>query len=393
MSTKRRTDSLADADELALLSAFLDGELSSSEEAALLHKLSQNPLLQDALDELADQIVSTQRLLAPSPAGSWPSYRSTADDDADPSLDIAARVMAEIDAAAMADSASSVEHLSSLALDGAATPAQSRRLDQLLETHADTAFAFAAAVDVTRAAVHVDGVPEVARSLETLPDHVLAKVERTERAWALSAGAVDGQLSAAEENELAGLCGADGALLVELETQQQHTHHVAEALRAAADSPAFLRYAERAGAAALQAIAATQLQQAPKPQTTTTTAPLSLLARIKATLGQGFAPLMAASVAALAFVVIGKSEPATTSNPEPGAFAELQKQFLDVVAPVVLAENRSVPTAELAVLRDNTADVMALDATSTTMVFSTAESNITVIWVAGFDDDAEEQGT
>jgi hypothetical protein len=47
-------------------------------------------------------------------------------------------------------------------------------------------------------------------------------------------------------------------------------------------------------------------------------------------------------------------------------------------------------------LSDNSADVEAIDATGTTMVFQTAESNITVIWLAGLDDDvvdAGEQGT
>ena len=384
MSSKRPPDS----DELALLSAFLDGELSSADEAALLQKLAQHPAQQDALDDLADQIVSTQRLLHPG-----------VDDADDFSADIAARVMAEIDPDALGSfpgaASSAVEHLSHLAVDGACTPAQAARLDALLDDpqHAATATAFVAAVDVTRAAVHVDAVPAVARSLQTLPDHVLAKVERTERAWALSAGAVDGQLSAAEENELAGLCGADASLLHELQVQARDSGHVAEALRAAADSPAFLRLAERAGAAALQAITATQLQEAKTTTTTTKAAPLSLLARLRAALGQGFAPLVGTSVAALAFVVIGKSEPQTTTDPDPGAFAELQKQFIDVVSPVVLAGNRTVPTKELALLGDNAAEVQALDATSTTMVFSTAESNITIIWVAGLGDDDEEQGT
>ncbi len=379
MSTKRAPDS----DELALLSAFLDGELSSVDESALLHKLSQRPDLQDALDALADQIVATQRLLHPSHTGT-----STDLDGA-----IAARVMADIDPAALPDAAASIEHLTHLAVDGACTPAQAQRLDQFLDApdHAATAFAFAAAVDVTRAAVHLDGVPEIARSLQTLPEHVLAKVERTERAWALSAGAVDAQLSAAEENELVGLCGADVAHLDELQIQSQLTAHVAEALRAAADSAAFLRLADKAGAAALQAIAATQRQQAPAKQTTTPSVSPSFFARLRSALGHALAPLAAVTAAAAVFVLISQSDPPTSKDPDPGAFAELQRHFLDVVAPVVLAENHSVPTTELALLGDNTAEVEAIDATSTTMVFSTDASNITVIWVAGLDD--EEQGT
>ena len=53
-----------------------------------------------------------------------------------------------------------------------------------------------------------------------------------------------------------------------------------------------------------------------------------------------------------------------------------------------------LPDGNLPVIADNGADVETLDAAGTTMVFQTAESNITVIWVAGLDDDsAEEQGT
>ena len=376
-----------DADDLALLSAFLDGELSSSAEAAVLEKLSLHPALQDTLDALADQIVCTQRLLHSRPS-------DAADHDDAFASTLAAAVMSEIDPAAMPDSSASVEFLSHLVVDAVATHAQAQRLDQLLDNpaHAATAIATATATDFTRAAVQLDAIPEIARSLQGLSDHVFARVERTERAWALGTGAIDAQLSPAQENELVGWCGADADIFSEFGLQARQSVYVAEALRAAADSPAFLRLAEKAGAAALQAISATELLKVTQTKTPSPAPAPSWFERWQAGLRPAFAPLIAASAAAALFVVIAQSEPPATTAVGQGAFAEVQKHFLDVMGPVVLANNRSMPTAELSLLRDNAADVQAIDATGTTMVFSTAESNITVIWVAGLEDE-QEQGT
>ena len=77
--------------------------------------------------------------------------------------------------------------------------------------------------------------------------------------------------------------------------------------------------------------------------------------------------------------------------------AEVQQALRDALEPVILSHNPVVTNAEVQpLLSDNSADVEAIDATGTTMVFQTAESNITVIWLAGLDDDvvdAGEQGT
>lgn len=384
-------------DEMAFLSAFLDGELSRDEEAALLDKLSQRPDLQDALDDLAAQIADTHRAFAGEPS-SIPGMGDL----------ISARVMAELDPGALPADLEAAETLASLAKDGATTAAQDRRLEQLLQTPAlaDAAASFVAAADVARAAVNVDN-DVVARGLATLPEHVLARVERTERGWALATAAADGALSDAEVNELAGLCGADEDVFVALSVELQRAplnRFTGEALRAAAESPAFLQYAEKAGAAALQAISAVQAQEQQQAQkalasTTTTTkeaapAASSFFDRARALFGSGLAPLFAASAALVLFVVVGKTDPQTTQHPDASAFAALQQAFVDAAAPIVLADNRAVPNGELAVLVDNTADVEAIDATSTTMVFSTAESNITIIWVDGLDADSnQEQGT
>lgn len=387
MSTHR---SPTDA-EMALLSAFLDGELSAKDEADLLDTLAQRPDLQDALDDLADHIAASQAALRT--------------DDGEASL-ISARVMAELNPTALPADREAAETLASLALDGASTPAHDRRLDALLEDAplADSVASFIAAADVARAAAAVDGGVDVQRALASLPEHVLARVERTERGWALATAAADGAVNAAEANELVGLCGADddvyAAFVAEAADVSVHGRHIGDALRAAVETPAFLRDAEKAGAAALQAIAALQQQaqaeqtKATKPTTSTSTslrAP-SLVDRVRQWFGQGAAPLFAASAALVAFVIIGKSEPVTTTHPDPGAFASLQEAFRAAAEPMLLADNRAVPNQNLSVLSDNAADVEAIDGTSTTMVFSTAESNITVIWVAGLDDDTDESG-
>ena len=77
-----------------------------------------------------------------------------------------------------------------------------------------------------------------------------------------------------------------------------------------------------------------------------------------------------------------------------GRLAEMQRALYDALEPIVLAHNNVGAEQDLPVIADNTADVEAIDATGTTMVFETAASNITVIWVAGLDEDERgEQGT
>lgn len=419
-------------DELALLSAFLDGELSASDEERLLDTLSQRPDLQDALDALAQQVAGS---ISHNLYGS-PVYGSDGSDDALAGFDvgglIAARVMAELDPTALPADIEAAETLAQLAWDGASTPAQDRRLDQLLETPssqqqglADAVASFVAAADVARAATSVDDAPAFAAALQSMPEHVLARVERTERGWALSAAAVDGELAVVEASELVGLCGADDGIFDELSFQVQHgapaMRHLGEALRAAADSPQMMRFAERAGAAALQAITANTVNEAAAARadaaratkaanasttTTTTTeseAAPSLVERLRGFFSpssgmRAFGSFLGATAALFAFVIISRGgETTTPETPKPtpaGTLAAVQQAFIDAGEPLVLADNHSVPTAELAVIGDNTADVETIDATGTTMVFSTAESNITVIWVAGLDDETDkEQGT
>lgn len=374
-----------DADTLALLSAFLDGELGACEEQELLKRLDQDPALQDALDALAGQIALTHRVVAGVEADG----------------DLLGGVLAGLPADAVAGPEGAVV-LSQLVSDGEADHAQAARLDALCDAEADAVTDTLSFVDATRAVVDAPGAAVAAR-LARLPDLVAARVEQTERGWSLCAAAADGALTASEADELVTLVGADADLLEAMQaTVAARVHEagadraIGDALAAFAMSPQVARLAERAGTAALQAIAATAAQdaRAAAPRPVLVTPSVSLWARVRLVFSQGFVPLAAASAAAVAFVAIGTGAPQVAGPDGGGRLAEMQRALYDALEPVVLAHNNVGAEQDLPVIADNTADVEAIDATGTTMVFETAASNITVIWVAGLDEDERgEQGT
>lgn len=380
-----------DADTIALLSAFLDGELGVVEEQDLLQRLEQEPALQDALDALASQLALTQRVIGSMEADG----------------DLLGGVLAGLPPEAV-DGPEGATVLSWLLADGEADGARQSRVDELIDREADAVTDSLAFVDVTRLAA---AAPEgaVSAHLSRLPDLVTARVERTERGWSLAAGAADGALSATETDELATLVGVDADLLDSLQhavaarVHEAGAHRaIGDALSAFATSPQVARLAEKAGSAALQAIAAnTAIESRVRPAaagttSTSTTTSVSLWARVRLVFAQTFVPVAAASAAAAAFFVLGAGEPDVAGPATGGHLAEVQRALYDVLEPVVLAQNTMLANAvELPVISDNTADVEAIDASGTTMVFETAASNITVIWVAGLDDEDErgEQGT
>jgi MoxR-like ATPase len=83
----------------------------------------------------------------------------------------------------------------------------------------------------------------------------------------------------------------------------------------------------------------------------------------------------------------------------PGVSTNLADQIARIVRSIRQLDLKKAPsvseTTSLPVLPENAADVQAIDAAGTTMVFETEASHITVIWVAGLDEDdvAGEQGT
>ena len=112
-------------------------------------------------------------------------------------------------------------------------------------------------------------------------------------------------------------------------------------------------------------------------------APWPLFARLWRAFAPARVPLAFAAAAAAFFFVVGG--PAPVEHPTDGVAT--RDELVRELAPQVLAEGPA--PGDLPLLADNSADVEAIDATNTTVVFSTDSSNITVIWVASDD----EQGT
>lgn len=393
------SDAHPTTETMALLSAFLDGELDAVAERDLLRRLEQEPGLSDALDALAETIASAQRAL-----------HHDRDD-----VDVLATVLAQLPADDL-NSAESAESLAWLVADGEASAAQAARLDTLLNQHPDETTEALVDLQATQLVLAAPAQHEAIQAvLARVPDHVGARVARTERAWSLAAGAADGALDSAEVEELAGLCGGDAELLAAFESAVAARmpggadHAFAEALLAFAESPEVERLGARAGAAALQVIAAeaaqAKTQAQTKPAVATVESP-SLWARVRSVFGGGWVPALAATAAVLGVVVFRDGPAAQPTGPVNVASAdtattrtrdELTKSFVDALGAVALASNTALPDAEeLPVLADNGADVESIDAAGNTVVFQTAESNITVIWVAGLDEDSgapQEQGT
>ncbi len=401
---------LQDPTTLALLSAFLDGELGATEERSLVTRLEQDPALQDALDALAEQMATTHRVVA--------ALGNDLVGDLDG--DLLGAVLAGLPANAVAATPEGAAVLAQLVADGESSAAQDDRLEAVLGG-ADRDAGVNATVDVltciavARAATNAPA-SVVSAALARLPEQVLAHVERSERGYALAAAAADGALDESETNELLHLVDDDVELFGLLRSAVDDRVNVAGADRAIAEalaavplSPSLARLAERAGAAAMQVIAADAARAATTTTSTTTQATtstaveaaqaMSLWARVRLALSRGLVPLAAASAAAIAFVVVSSLTP-DAAGPVAGPvnqLAEVQQALRDALEPVILSHNPVVTDAEVQpLLSDNSADVEAIDATGTTMVFQTAESNITVIWLAGLDDDvvdAGEQGT
>jgi hypothetical protein len=404
---------LQDPTTVALLSAFLDGELGATEERSLVTRLEQDPALQDALDALAEQMAMTHSVIA------------TLSNDLVGELDgdLLGAVLAGLPADAVAATPEGAAVLAQLVADGESSAAHDDRLEALLggadrdatDAGVNATVDVLTCIAVARAATNAPA-SVVSAALARLPEQVLAHVERSERGYALAAAAADGALNDGETTELLNLVADDVDLFGLLRSAVDDRiavagadRAIAEALAAVPLSPSLARLAERAGAAALQVIAADAARAAatttsPTTEATTSMAveaaqAMSLWSRLRLTLSRGLVPLAAASAAAIAFVVVSSLTP-DAAGPVAGPvnqLAEVQQALRDALEPVILSHNRVVTDAEVQpLLSDNSADVEAIDATGTTMVFQTAESNITVIWLAGLDDDvvdAGEQGT
>ncbi len=392
----------------ALLGALLEGELSAADEAVVLDRLQREPALLAHLEALAATVAATQRTLA-------------VDDGATNALlaGLGDRVLAVVDPTGTPTTGDGAVALASLVSDGEASAAHAARLDHILETTPvvagvdgagivdavaatlATTLAVRAALDGARAeppASLLSAGAEQVDALQASCARVAAGVARTERAWALSAAALDGALTGDERDELASLAGAaDGDVVLDALRTQRDGRFVGELLSAAADSAAFVALAARAGQSALQVIAAEQAHSAATAARTTPASSALVHSSARApSWWQGWAalarralfPLAVGVAAVVAFV--GVRGPSSSSPPT----AALEQAFLDVVGPQLLDRDTTVAAVpvDLPLLADNAAVVEALDATASTQVFETPESHITVIWVADLGDDAAVQG-
>lgn len=359
---------------LMMLSAYLDGELSAEDEALVQDALAADAELLAAFEELA-----STRL----PAAALGATDAEA---------LTASILAATGSVVPATRAG-VEQLASLAIDGALDEARARQLDLLLQERPALAPAatglVAAAEAVQVAARGVAEVPTAMMALQGVPSRVEGALQAAERAGVLASGALDGALTEAEEAEL------QGALAVAADDVRSLSaaRFAGEALAAAAHSPAFQKAAKKAGDAALHVLEAEAIRArpsapaAPHDAGARDAAPMGLLARLRAALGGMTAPLALAATAATLFFVL--REPGSASS-DLAQREATKKALFDALAPSVIADSVDLAVADLPLLADNSADVEAIDATGTTMVFATEQSNITVIWVADADD---SQGT
>lgn len=357
---------------LMQISAYLDGELSGDDEARVLDALSRDPELLAAFEAMA---------AARMPVGALD------DDRAD---DLTAAVLAATDGTVPATAAGAA-HLASQAIDDELEEAKARRLDLLLAERpalAGEVLGLAASTEAVRVAARAVGeLPESARALASAAERVHAAVAADERLGVLASGGLDGALDDAEGAELLAHLPHAALAVLELRGARQ----VGEALAAASQGAVFVAAARRAGEAALHVIAAeearataTTAQAQPRPAQST-----GMLARLRRALGGLSAPLAFAATAATLFFVL--REPGSASS-DLAAREAAKRALFDALAPQVIADTIDVASAtgELPLLADNTAEVEAIDATSTTMVFATAQSNITVIWVAESDDTSDD---
>jgi hypothetical protein len=443
-------------DDDAVLLALLDGGLSAAEEAAVLAAVDADPALARRLDALIEHgelsglgapagLAGLAGLAVPPgrlPDGS-PSLAPGSALGADAAALTAAILAQTVPGAATARDLEATALFAMVAGDGEALPGDAspqtsaaRLTDSLLAGLADDDVPLllgaseAAAVATAAAAARVD--------LAAMPDRVAAAAGQSERAWALATGAVDGALDAAEVDEFLGLCAAEGnstgmgesldgasghialSALNDVEAAAPAVAAFAEALRVARDSAAFGRHAARAGDAALAAIATLEANAArgtasaaaashPAHGRAAVAPPApSLWQRLGSLLGglsaNSLVPAGAAAAAVAVFLALSGPDAGSGSDGASGdgrvADAstlaarkdEVVRFLIDALTPVALDDNAAAPTAELAVIADNSADVEAIDAASTTLVFATASSNITVIWVSDTDRLAE-QGT
>jgi hypothetical protein len=350
---------------LMWMSAHLDGELGEREQEILFKAMETDPELLIEFEQIASfaSLPDTPAAFAPPPttSGFGP------DDQVDFAAALTDSVLAAVAPEAVSDTANGAAQLASLYVDGELNDNQNiLRTMERSPAAASAVLGLVSTSEAVGAALsEAPSTPFTQSAVEPIATHVDQAIADDERADILTSAALDGSLREAEARELEELQAAGAGSVGPSFIWAAEAAGVA--LRASAEDP----MAAKAGAAALQAIAAAdhQAEAAAKKAEPTLVAQPPLLERVR----MWFIPLATAAAAAVAFVVL-EGPGVDTDKPliPSDFFAELiPEEPLDLAA---------VETIE--VLSDNEADVQALDSGATVAaVFSTEAHGITVIWV------------
>jgi len=353
------------------MSAYLDGELSSEESEKLFDLVANNQELQCKFDEMMATVALSQKNTA--------SFESRSMTD---------HVMVQIAPETL--ESQSVDLLASALVDNELSPKGTERFESILSQKASSpenlnasTLAFLDSHDLLSSALESSaGSTFVRKSVSAIPQNVERSIIRDERASLLFSAYLDCELDAHQEREFKGLV-ADGHLIDGLDFGFA-LEGLGAYLRESQNDP----MAQRAGAAALQAIAAYNAQEnvvsiSKKPREETP----SLTARIRDFFATATLPGLVGASALALVVFLGNQN----SDTEPVQNEWLQENIATAVPPVELSDDSAALNEVFdSLLANNHADVQDLDTGSqVSAVFDTEASHITVIWLS----EPEEEGT
>ena len=350
---------------LSWMSAFLDGELPAENEAILLEAMEADPALLTCFEELSaamEPAISPRAELSKSDAQTLTR---------DILLAVAPKALLKNE---QSPDASALQW-ASLASDDALDDASAALLEQACETPQtarEVAAFVGAQAEVGDFLARWPEQKEMKASLAPLQARIDAGIQRAEERQMAWSAAMDGELAAQDIPSFTTAAEAREALAF-----MRNSEAVGATLRMAVADPA----AQRAGAAALQVIAAHAAQDAE--EKAASHASVEPPSAAQAPRGSGwwrFVPVLGFASAALALTLWSADESPTGSDAHQAE-------------PRVAATD--MPTEAWAPLADNTAQIESLDSGShVAAVFETDASQITVIWVAEPEDEPQtETGT
>lgn len=352
---------------LVWMSAFLDGELPPEDEAILLQAMEQDPELVELFEKISEAF-------HPAMSGAL---------DAEEARELTENVLLAVAPAGLSlgqarpEEPHSQDHIlmwASLDGDDALDEEGARQLRSAC-AQASIAKAVTDFVESSESVGHFlaewPKQADVQESLRPLSAQVAAHVQATEARQMACSAALDGEEAAAGSWDSASDEEASTALLF-----LQQSEVIGEFLREPISDPA----AQRAGAAALQVIAAQAAQAADAERISQAKAAAAAPASRPKVGWWRFIPVTGLAMAAVGWVVWSAASPSG-----PGRVTAMEPSLVAA----------SEPPSAWEPLQDNTAEVRSLDSGShVAAVFATDASKITVIWVAEPEDEPPtETGT